>query len=401
MVDVEQWAQIRRMKHVEGLSQREIHRRTGAHRDTIRRTLRSPTPPSYGPPRRSSKLDPYRSEIERLLADDATLSGVRVREQIAELGYEGGKTIVDDYLREVRPRYLPRRTFQRTAYRPGEICQVDLFTLRELVSVGHGQARRGYVLLATLGFSRATAGALIFSKEPPDVLWAICRGLWRLGGLPELLVSDREGALHAGWGRPTEAYARLLGELAVGHLICQPRDCQAKGLIENRGRYLRSNFEPGRLFANELDCQDQLDGWCDQVNARTHRGIRAVPGERLATEREQLRPLPGPMPDSDRRWVTRVPAQPYLRFDRNDYSLDPQLVGRRVEVRASQRELVALALDSGEPAARHRRSYAGGLVFTDPAHQAVLDAQRGARRRPADVEVERRPLAHYDALIPA
>ncbi len=120
MVDVEQWAEIRWMKRVEGLSQREIHRRTGVHRDTIRRALALPTPPGYGPrPRRSSKLDPYRIEIERLLEDDATLSGVRIREQIAELGYAGSKTILDDLLRELRARYRPPpRTFQRTAYRP-------------------------------------------------------------------------------------------------------------------------------------------------------------------------------------------------------------------------------------------------------------------------------------------
>jgi hypothetical protein len=137
--------------------------------------------------------------------------------------------------------------------------------------VGHGQTRKGCVVLTTLGFSRAISAGLVFSKEAPDLLWAISRGIWRLGGLPELLVSDREGALHAGGGRPTEAYARLLGELAVGHLILEPRDAPAKGLIENRGRYLRSNFEPGRSFASELDCQDQLDRWCAEVNARTHR----------------------------------------------------------------------------------------------------------------------------------
>jgi hypothetical protein len=57
-------------------------------------------------------------------------------------------------------------------------------------------------LLTTLGYSRAMAGALVFSKEPPNVLWAISRGIWRLGGLPELFVSDREGALHAGGGGP-------------------------------------------------------------------------------------------------------------------------------------------------------------------------------------------------------
>src|SRR5262245_47869228 len=107
------------MKHVERLSQREIQRRTGIHRDTIRRALASPEPPSYGPrPRRASKLDPYRGEIERLLAEAPNLSGVRIREEIGQLGYEGGKTILDELLRELRPRYLRPRTFQRTSYQP-------------------------------------------------------------------------------------------------------------------------------------------------------------------------------------------------------------------------------------------------------------------------------------------
>jgi hypothetical protein len=114
-----------------------------------------------------------------------------------------------------------------------------------------------------------------------------------------------------------------------------------------------------------------------------------------------MRPLPAAMPDTDRRFVTRLPAQPYLRIDRNDYSLDPRLVGRRVELRVSQRELIAVALDTGELAARHARVFAGGLCFTDPAHQATLDELRGERRRGRDVDVERRPLARYDQLIPA
>jgi len=48
-----------------------------------------------------------------------------------------------------------------------------------------------------------------------------------------------------------------------------------------------------------------------------------------------MRPLPEREPDVDRRWVMEVPPDAYLRFDRNDYSLEPELVGRRVEVRAS------------------------------------------------------------------
>ena len=115
-----------------------------------------------------------------------------------------------------------------------------------------------------------------------------------------------------------------------------------------------------------------------------------------------MRALPEPMPCLDRRWVMRVPAQPYLRFDTNDYSLDPRLAGRRVEVRISQAEVSAVALDTGQVACRHRRSFARHLLLTDPAHQRGLDRLRGERkRRRDDAEVEIRALARYDRLIPA
>lgn len=403
MLDVEQWAEIRRMKHVERLSQREIHRRTGIHRDTIRRALASPKPPGYGPrPRRSSKLDPYRAEIERLLADEPTLSGVRIREEIEELGYSGSKTILDDHLRAIRPRFLPPpRSFQRTRYRPGELVQFDLCEPKAEIPVGFGQTRRGWIVTAELPYSRAFAGALVFSKELPDLAWGMNRCLGRLGALPQKLVWDREGAIHAGGGRPTTDFAAFCGALAVGWIILDAGDCQAKGALERSHRFLHGNFEAGRRFASQLDFQDQLDHWSDKINRRTHRTTRAVVAERLAAERERMRPLPE-LPDVDRRFVTRVPPQPYLRFDRNDYSLDPRLVGRRIEVRATQSEIAAVALDSGELCARHRRVFAGGLAFTDPAHQRALDELRGerkqARRGP---EVEPRPLARYDALIPA
>jgi hypothetical protein len=163
---------------------------------------------------------------------------------------------------------------------------------------------------------------------------------------------------------------------------------------------MRTNFLPGRWFANELDFQAQLDGWCEQANRRVHRTTRAIPAERIVQERERTRPLP-PVPDVDRRFVWRVAQQPYLRVDRNDYSIDPRFAGRRVEVRVSQREVRAVVLDSGELACRHRRSFAAGLTFTDPAHQSELELARARRRLRDQVEVEIRPLARYDAVIPA
>jgi transposase len=401
LVGVEQWAEIRRMHRVERLSIREISKRTGLHRKTIGRALGAETPPKYVRAPAGSKLDPFKEWICEQLRADPGIQSLRLREMAAELGYEGGKTIFDDYVREVRPRFVVKRTFQRTIYRSGELVQCDLWEPREPVSVGHGQLRRGWVVTAELCWSRLIAGALIFSKEAPDILWGVGRCLERIGALPEKLVWDREGAIHAGGGRPTGEFAAFCGQLEVGWIILDAGDAQAKGVLERSHRFMRTNFEPGRQFANAIDFQLQLDDWSDRANARVHRTIRAVPGERLAQERERMRPLPARMPDLDRRFVARVPVQPYLRVDRNDYSIDPTFAGRRVEVRVSQEHVTAVVLDTGELACRHRRVFAGGLTLTDPAHQTELERLRTRRRQRHEIDVEVRPLARYDQLIPA
>jgi hypothetical protein len=230
------------------------------------------------------------------------------------------------------------------------------------------------------------------------VLWGMGRCLWSLGALPQLMVWDREGCLHAGGGRPTDAYAAFCGRLPVDWYFCEPADAPAKGCVERLQGYLETNFEPGRCFANELDFQLQLDTWFDErANRRTHKTLRCRPIDRLAEERDAMAPLPSP-PDCDRRWVLRVPPDPYLRFDTNDYSLDPGLVGRRVEVRVDQREVLAVALDTGELACRHRRSFARHRTICDLQHARTLKEQRQERRGHDGPEVELRSLARYDAL---
>ena len=400
MLDVLRWAEIRLMREVDGLSIREIARRTGHDRNTVRRALRRAGPPRYERPSGRSKLDPFRPEIHRLLDDDAAIPGKRVLEILEGLGYEGSKTILYDYLREVRPHFVEARTFQRTRYRPGELVQFDLWEPSGEIPVGFGQTRPGFVVVGLAPWSRAGAGVLVFSRQAPDLCFGMARCLGALGALPERLVWDREGALCAGDGRPTDAYAAFCGQLPVGWIFCRPRDPEAKGAVERLQQYMESSFEPGRRFANEADFQAQLDGWFrDRANARLHRVIRAVPAERLAAERERMRPLPDPLPDTDRRFTVRVPPQPYVRVDTNDYSLDPRLAGRRVEVTVGQRAIRAVALDSGELAASHRRVFARHQTITDPAHQRELECLRGERRREPEVEV--RPLDRYDELIPA
>src|SRR5713101_4879374 len=246
------------MYFVKRLSIKEIVRGTGHSRNTVRRALRS----------------------------DSRLPGKRVRELLEEQGYTGSKTILDDYLRQVRPLFLPRpRTFQRTSYRPGALCQFDLWEPSREIPVSCGQTRRGYVVVGCLPYSRAGAGALVFSKEAADLLYGIGRCLVRLGGLPEKLVWDREGALHAGGGHPTDVFAGFCGEFGVGWRFLEPRDPQSKGVVERLQGYLETSFEPGRSFAGELDFQAQLERWFgERANLRFHRTLRCRPVDRLAEE---------------------------------------------------------------------------------------------------------------------
>jgi hypothetical protein len=72
-------------------------------------------------------------------------------------------------------------------------------------------------------------------------------------------------------------------------------------MLERSHRFMRSNFEPGHVFANHLDFQDRLDGWTKKANQRVHRTVPQVPAQRLVEEKRAMRPLPASMPDIDRR----------------------------------------------------------------------------------------------------
>ena len=114
MVGVQQWAEIRRLVLVERRSQRQVAKSLGLARDTVARAVASEAPPKYERAVAVSKLDPFREWICEQLRTDQTIPSLRLREMATELGYQGGKSIFDDYVREVRPRFVVRRTFQRT-----------------------------------------------------------------------------------------------------------------------------------------------------------------------------------------------------------------------------------------------------------------------------------------------
>lgn len=140
---------------------------------------------------------------------------------------------------------LPRpRTFQRTSYRPGALCQFDLWEPTREIPVGCGQTRRGYVVVGCLPYSRAGASTLVFSKQAPDLLYGIGACLAKLGRLPETLVWDREGALHARTRRARfcrDGRASLdVGSLGDVELVLEHIHCVDPGTVPRNSTSARA-----------------------------------------------------------------------------------------------------------------------------------------------------------------
>ena len=170
--------------------------------------------------------------------------------------------------------------------------------------------------------------------HPAGVSGAACSGSARC----RRSWSGTARARSAGGGRPTDAFAGVLR--AARRRLGDPRRRRRAGQGRCWSARIAScarNFEPGRRFANPLDFQLQLDGWCDQRQpAGAPHDVRAVPAERLVEERARMRPLPAAAAGLRSADGGAGSAAALLRVDRNDYSIDPAFAGRRVEVRVSQ-----------------------------------------------------------------
>jgi hypothetical protein len=218
---------------VERRSQREVALLTGLARDTVARAVRAEVPSRYVRAAAGSKLDPFKVWICEQLRAYPSMQSLRLREMATEPGYAGGKSISDDYVREVRPRFLAPRTFRRTIYRPGELVQCDLWEPTEHVPVGHGQLRRGWVVTAEVCWSRVIAGALTFSKEAPDILWGLGRCLERLGCCRRRWCGTARARSQGMAGR-RRVRRVLVASSASVRIILDAGDPQANALVSYR-----------------------------------------------------------------------------------------------------------------------------------------------------------------------
>ena len=197
-----------------------------------------------------------------------------------------------------------------------------------------------------LARGRRRAGLL--QADPGSVVRGSGRCLWSLGALPQTLVWDRQAGLHAGGGRPTREFAAFCGQLRVDWHFCEPARPAGQGRRRAPAGLPRAQLRARarRSPTSSTTSSSSTPGSTSARTPRMHKTLRARPIDRLIEERAVMAPLPRDRPTPTGAGCCGSPPDPYLRFDTCDYSLDPRLVGRRVEVRVTEREVLAVALDT-------------------------------------------------------
>jgi transposase len=327
---------------------------------------------------------------------------------IAErIGWQNSIRVLSGRVAGLRPLYLPPDPAGRTVYLAGEIAQHDFWFPPVELPVGFGQMRSAKqlpVLTMITGYARHVDGLLIPSRTAEDLFAGWWQLIARLGAVPRTLVWDGEGAV--GKYRPgspaltagTQAFRGVLGAKV---LICKPADPEAKGLLERVHGYLETSFLPGRSFTGPADFNTQLGEFFAQANRRWRRAMGCAPADRITADKAAMLPLPPVGPATGWRASLRLPRDYYVRLDSNDYSVDPAVIGRRIEVIAGLERVRAFC--GGKMAADHERIWARHQTLTDPAHWAAAQALRRQRltvvRPPAEPDVQIRCLADYDDAL--
>jgi transposase len=396
VISVEDWAEIRRLHHAEGMGIKAIARRLGVARNTVRDAIRSGEPPRYERAGRGSLVDAFEPRIRELLGEFPEMPATVIAERV---GWPHSMTVLKDRVRELRPLFRPPDPCQRTLYLPGELAQWDLWQPDIEIPLGPGQAEKLWCVVGCCGFSRFLGAWMIPTRAGHDVLGGMLQVLGQFGAVPRNGVWDQEGCIGA-WkqGRQvlTREFQAFRGTLGMGAILCGPADPEAKGIVERNNGYLETSFLPGRCFEDVADFNRQLTGWLGKANQRIHATTRVRPADALWEDRGSMLGFPPVLPDPSWRFSTRLPRDHYVRVDTNDYSVNPRFVGRRVEVRVTLDEVVVTC--DGTAVAHHRRCLAKHQSLLLAEHGRVLRAMRAealAAAAFADT-VEERDLTVYD-----
>lgn len=395
---MEEWAEIRRLNKAEGMGIKAIARHLAVARNTVRDALRSDQPPRYERAPRGSVVDAVEAEIKELLREFPTMPATVIAERI---DWKHGITVLRDRVAELRPLFVPPDPCQRTFYRPGELAQFDLWQPEVEIPLGFGQTDKLWVIVGVCGHSRFTGGWMIPSRQAHDVLAGHLQVLGHIGAVPRKAVWDQEGAIGQWRGREmvfTAEFQAFRGILGMGAVLCARADPEAKGVVERSNGYFETSFLPGRRFEDRDDFNRQFTSWLHRANNRVHGSTRVRPAEAIFEDRGAMLAFPPVLPDPALRFSQRLPRDPYVRVDTNDYSVNPRFVGRRIQVRVDLDSVVVTC--DNTVVARHRRCLARHQSLLAPDHARILSAMRAERAasEPSVGVVEERDLSVYDRI---
>lgn len=383
---------------IQALAQRglylcDIAKQIGVHPRTVRRALARGGAPATRPSRRGSRLDPYRADIDRLLAEDVWNAVVIFRELQAK-GYTGQLSILRDSIRPKRAVRVRRATV-RFETAPGRQLQSDWAEHRTFIA---GQETVVHFIVNTLGFSRRFHFWCTDREDAEHTYDGLIRSFEWFGGVPaEVLVDNQKAAVLAhprgGPARFHPRFVDLAGHYGFVPRACRPARAQTKGKDERMVGYVKHHFFVRyRAFESWAHLNQLAEQWLrDEADRRCHGTVQEIVAVRFARETPTLRPLPSSRYDTAYCEIRQVSWDAYIDVRGRRYSVPAHLAGQTVQIRLTLDG--ELAVYDGEQLVASHRVVSGepGWV-TVPAHHAALWAQTLA--------VEQRPLAVYEEVAP-
>lgn len=382
MISVEERARIRRLFYAEHWKVGTIATQLCVHRDTVLLAIEAERFRTRDGVVYPSQLDPYKPFIAEQLEQYPRLRATRIFAMVASRGYGGSETVVRRFVRTVRP--VPKQeAYLHLATLPGEQGQVDWASFGK-VRVGAAE-RALSCFVMVLGHSRAMYARFALDQTLESFVRGHIEAFESLGGVPRVLLYDNlKSVVLERVGEHVRFHPRIL-ELA-GHYHfapqpCAPRRGNEKGKVERTIQYLRHSFFAARRYSSLADLNRQLSAWiADVAHARPVPGDpnKTTVAQALCTEQAVLLSLPAHRFDCALTLPAASGKQPYLRFDKNDYSIPYALVKKPLTLVASEHEV--RVLDGAVEVARHVRSYDRARKVEHPPHlQALGEHKRAAR----------------------
>ena len=277
----------------------------------------------------------------------------------------------------------------------GDAAQCDLWFPPRKIPLEDGTSKLLPVLVITAAHSRFVTGRMIPTRKTEDLLgsWELIQ---HLGRVPRRLIWDNESGIGRGQRR-AEGVASFMGTLATKLVLLPPNDPESKGLLERRNGWFETSFMPGRTFRSPADFNaSSVTGWSRPTagwfaRSRLHRSTwsRQTVLQCCRCRRSRC------------TWLAQQdPVGPrlLLRLDTNDYSVDPAMIGRMVDVVADL-ERVRVRCE-GRIVAEHVRIWARGATVTDSVHVETAAWLRKQFQQPRPVAASgddlARDLADYD-----